>query len=396
MNTQEATLNLKNIFVSLNYDNECEEYNIIKNNFCGHKYLEWAEYIKADLKGNLVYIAGDLHEALRHPNIRDARISIIDNFVTKFDTYINHVKIHSSQVPLNVGGGVFVRNFFPQNNFADIESEHKFQNLTESNKPGCAYRKGIYLSEVTHFEEKTYFNLLRCSTNLDGPTEGFKDTDKQILEYINEHLSDYFDNFAPVNHVLAQIYYNASDSGKQKKGKISEHSDKTKDMPSEGVIAFATFYKGLDDVKKQNKIVSEDICDWANKRGVSVFTQMAFRNKTDETKNFSIKLYPNSLFVIPLSLNREFTHRIVPSPLDISDIPTRMGYVARCSNTKAVYFEGKTHIILDSDYIPLAPEKSETTKLIKKIYRDENLETFRVNYPFIEFSFNTGDYMKPQ
>ena len=44
----------------------------------------------------------------------------------------------------------------------------------------------------------THFKLLRCSTNLDGPTENFKDTDREIVNKLNENnlFNDWFSNIS--------------------------------------------------------------------------------------------------------------------------------------------------------------------------------------------------------
>ena len=57
---------------------------------------------------------------------------------------------------------------------------------------------------------------------------------------------------ASLNHVLAQIYYNksATEDQKQTKAKIKAHSDKTKDMPTNGLMAFCTFYDNLNKINK--------------------------------------------------------------------------------------------------------------------------------------------------
>jgi hypothetical protein len=69
-------------------------------------------------------------------------------------------------------------------------TEHQFQHLTESNKPGTAFRKGIYITNVTTTENDTLeFNLLRCSSNLDGSTDNFRDTDNHIIKEINLYRS---------------------------------------------------------------------------------------------------------------------------------------------------------------------------------------------------------------
>lgn len=86
---------------------------------------------------------------------------------------------------------------------------------------------------------------MRCSTNLDGPTENFRQTDIEIVNAVNGVRAKFFEDSASLNHVLAQTYHNVkNDEGKSKKAKISRHSDKTKDMPDNGLLAFCTFYQG--------------------------------------------------------------------------------------------------------------------------------------------------------
>ena len=46
-----------------------------------------------------------------------------------------------------------------------------------------------------------------------------------------------------------------------------------------------------------------------------------------------------------LDSNRLYTHEIIPSSLPIEKLPIRMGYVIRCSKTKALYNDGKTYLI---------------------------------------------------
>jgi hypothetical protein len=57
-----------------------------------------------------------------------------------------------------------------------------------------------------------------------------------------------------------------------------------------------------------------------------------------------VTLYPESAFFMPLSTNRLYTHEIRPSGLDASLLPTRLGYVVRCSSTEAVHKHGQTFI----------------------------------------------------
>jgi hypothetical protein len=314
--------------------------------------------------------------------------------------------------PLNIHNvGLYFRDLFDENfdYYQELKNVHQFQRLTESNKPGTSFRKGIYLSNVNEESNgNKIFNLLRCSTNLGGSTEIFKKIDVEILKTVNTVRENYFKDSAPFNHVLAQIYENSTVkdeiSIKEKKARIKQHSDKTKDMPSNSLIAFCTFYsKDLynNDIKKSK----EDPFDYIYKNG-SVLTKLRFKlkkfvidrePKTNLVRDFSITLYPNSGFIIPLSTNRLYTHEIVPSKLQVNKIPTRLGYVIRSSNTVAVHKNGNTYI-RDSDtedLIELHKPSTEEMIELKKLYQEENMTDNNVKYGKTFFSLNNGDYQKP-
>jgi hypothetical protein len=113
-------------------------------------------------------------------------------------------------------------------------------------------------------------SLLRCSSNLGGPTDNFRETDSVILNAVNETCANLFEQKVDLNHVLAQVYTNSSGH----KAKIKAHSDKTKDMPRNGVIAFVTFYDFPPDVKY--KQVPGDI----QYKRTSALTQLVFKAKS--------------------------------------------------------------------------------------------------------------------
>jgi hypothetical protein len=303
--------------------------------------------------------------------------------------------------------GVYFRCLFDDADdyFHNIKTEHTFQDLTESTKPSQAFRKGIYLTEVlreitTEQTEILHYHLLRCSSNFSGPTENFRQTDRKVMKTMNEVARYVFEKETNLNHVLAQIYENKKDSdadGKEKKAKIKAHSDKTKDMPPEGLIAFCTFYDktGFQHLKPS----PTDEYDWCYK-GISGLTRLHFKLKPTVqnealAKEFSVTLYPNSVFFIPLSTNRLYTHEIKPSILPIDKIPTRMGYVVRCSNKEAVYMNEQAYIKEDDTLIRLAPMTFEGMANLRETYRQENQSENRVEYDKINFSMNLGDYQKP-
>ncbi|AFY94161.1 hypothetical protein [Chamaesiphon minutus] len=310
------------------------------------------------------------------------------------------------RMPMLVHGvGVYYRRFFDLDCdlFNRISTEHAFQTLTESNKPGKAHRTGIYLTPVTQEGEDLHFRLLRCSTNLSGPTENFRKTDRYIVDALNQKAAFIFQHQAPLNHVLAQIYHNtpAAAAKKQSKAKISAHADKTKDMPVNGIIAFCTFYDRLDKLSP----LTEDAFDYGYK-GTSGLTKLHFRLKESvaalpEHKNlprqFALTLYPNSVFFIPLSTNRLYTHEIRSSMLDAELLPTRLGYVVRCSSTEAVHQNGHTFLKRDGKLVPLESPTIEGIDELRKLYTDENNTPDFIDYGdrFL-FSMNAGDYLAPR
>lgn len=355
------------------------------------------------LCGNIDQLVKLLHDRFKpHWTIRIVQdVSELDKPFDQIDKLTCTVElIQSGQVPLIVGNhniGVYFRRFFQQHNdyFDRITHEHTFQALTESNKSGEAFRTGIYLTSVMQDspEDPIQFHLLRCSSNLKGPTDNFRTTDHEIVGQVNRAVDQLFRQGAELNHVLAQVYHNSTtDDNKSRKAKIKAHSDKTKDMPSNGLIAFATFYdQPIDQLAHQ--LVGQQ----------NTWTKLRFRPKSDHTIRFDVLLEPNSLLLIPLSTNRLYTHEIVPSSLPVDRIPTRLGYVIRCSNTIALFKHGETHILDEQgQFIPLQPkngdDEDEEIGHLKRLYAQENKQTEPIDYRTREqfrFSLNQGDYLQP-
>jgi hypothetical protein len=298
---------------------------------------------------------------------------------------------------------VYYRCFFdPEVDYVErIRGEHTFQSLTESTKPGTAHRTGIYLTPVRQERDALHFRLLRCSTNLSGPTDNFRATDRHIVDALNQEAALVFSGAAPLNHVLAQIYHNtpADAEKKQAKARISSHADKTKDMPDHGVMAFCTFYEHLDRLGP----MAGDPFDRGH-RGISGLTRLRFRHKeTEETEErgtfpdqFTITLYPDSVFFMPLSTNRRYTHEIVPSELDAARLPTRLGYVVRCSKTEAVHEGGRTFLLQDGARVELEAPTPEGMIELRRLYAEENKTAALIDYgDGFRFSMNAGDYGAP-
>ena len=111
-------------------------------------------------------------------------------------------------------------------------------------------------------------------------------------------------------------------------------------------------------------------------------------------KEFTVTCYPNSLFLVPLSTNRLYTHEVKPSALPIDKIPVRLGYVIRCSKTRAIY-KDKTYIITESGEQELLKPTEKDINNLKKLYLEENITDNVIVYDNIPFSLNDGDYLEP-
>lgn len=257
---------------------------------------------------------------------------------------------------------LYTPNFFNSdvNYFDLITKSHNLYDLRESVKETVSLRTGVYLSEV----DKGNFHLMRCSTNLSGPTENFKSVDRELINYVNRRFG------TKCNHVLAQVYHNKRIDGKNKKAKIKTHSDKTKDMDPDGVIAFCTFYD----------------------RPTTKFSKLRFTNKKTSEKTDYI-LENNSLLIIDIDTNAKYTHEIIPSPGEVEELPLRLGYVMRCSNVIAYHYSNTGETFIDG--IKMHDTTLEDVKQITDLYYKENTEAERMIYPKIYCSLNKGDYMKP-
>jgi hypothetical protein len=355
--------------------------------------------------GKTVYLCGDVSRAGGHLDTAE-RVFVIRGLSHGYDEGGGAwTLVDAGRAPILVHGvGVYCRRFFEPglDYFNQIRAEHTFQSLTESTKPGTAHRTGIYLTPVERHGEGLHFRLLRCSTNLSGPTENFRETDRRIVDALNREAAFLFRDHAPLNHVLAQIYHNtlATADHRQTKAKISAHADKTKDMPDNGIMAFCTFYDGLDKLRPLDK----DPFDYGH-NGTSGLTRLHFRLKEPATgrpgcdlpEQFTLTLYPDSAFFMPLSTNRLYTHEIRSSTLDAESLPTRLGYVVRCSSTEAVHKDGHTFLKMGGGLVGLEPPTPEGMVALRHLYAKENRSTAFIDYGdrFL-FSMNSGDYLAPR
>ncbi|MFB7340370.1 hypothetical protein ACFCZ6_09945 [Streptomyces hydrogenans] len=361
-----------------------------------------------DLAGRTVYLCGDVTDVSDSQLKAADRVFVVREFARGHEESVGRpwTPVGLGRVPLRVhGAGVHYRRFFEPDagHFGRIRAEHAFQSLTESTKPGTALRSGVYLTPVTRDGDDLHFRLLRCSTNLSGPTEGFGPTDTEIVRALNREAATVFRGHAPLNHVLAQVYHNtlATPERKQSKARISAHADKTKDMPADGVMAFCTFYDGLDRLRP----LADDPFDHGVK-GTSGLTRLHFRRKETPAGageaaalpgRFTVTLHPGSVFFMPLSTNRLYTHEIRPSGLAAELLPTRLGYVVRCSGTEAVHKDGRTFLKVAGETVALGVPTPEGMDELRGLYAEENRTTAFVDYgDRFRFSMNTGDYLAPR
>lgn len=417
---------LKNKHILLSIDEQLDpsykkELHYIKSNFCGVVFSDMDSLDKHNhqldtMSHSMLYFCGNVEKIQNElvKNMQFKLINVIKDLSYNYENnHDNYKLIDIGQVPINIHNvGVYFRNQFnpDKDHFTSINNEHQFQALTESTKATDAFRTGIYLTNVSSESkdvEEIKFRLLRCSSNLHGPTDNFRNSDTEIVNQVNDIAECFYETKTELNHVLAQIYQNkivtTDTKSIERKAKIKEHSDKTKDMPRNGLIAFCTFYKNysngnfndLGHVKKSK----DDLYDYCYKNK-SVLTRMRFRLKkmvTDPSlkKVFDITLYPNSVFLISLLTNRLYTHEIIPSGLQIDKIPTRLGYVVRCSNTEAVFKNNQTYINENGNYIKLEESDINEIKVLKDLYFKENVTDDMINYSKFYFSMNKGDYEKP-
>ncbi len=406
MNTENAISKAKNYLLLIAETPDASaDLRYLVDNFCGTALSSSAE-IPENQKNIKVYACGDFADF----ELKSAyTLHIIRELSRNYEQCQKEgaAVIDLGAVPIVVcGAGVYFRALFEEEDiFHRIKAVHEFQELKESTKPSSSHRKGIYLTKVekeldAKGQEKLHFRLLRCSSNLSGATDNLRDIDQKIIARISEAARYTFEQEADLNHVLAQIYENKKREdaeGKEAKARIKAHSDKTKDMPANALLAFCTFYDGSN--REQLQASTKDKYDLCYK-GVSGLTKLHFRLKNtvkDESlaKEFSVTLYPNSVFFIPLSTNRLYTHEIRPSMLNIDKIPTRLGYVVRCSYAEAVFFDGKTYLKEGSELVPLAPMQQESLSSLRSTYYEENATENRVQYGRVHFSMNAGDYEKP-
>lgn len=412
---KENSLQIKKHILIYNNDvlkvNYQEEFDYIKDNFCGN-VVPLADFnISRCSSNSIIYLYGNINNIISQNDFGDKQIIIIEELSSNYENNNRYQIIKLGEVPINIHNvGVYFRKFFNSNdNYYDlITKEHQFQDLGISNKPGIAYRKGIYLTPITKYNDEIKFRLLRCSTNLSGPTDNFRKTDNEIVGKVNNVAQQFFKDNIELNHVLAQTYHNSittdGEQTKERKAKIAVHSDKTKDMPRNALMAFCTFYENYcgNNFENNNELNSlKNEYDYLEKDGRTTLTKLRFKLKDEANngklvKKFDITLYPNSVFLMSLETNRLYTHEIVPSSLSINQIPVRMGYVIRCSNTNAVFKDNQTYIHKYNKYFKLEEPTKDGIEELKKMYMIENKTIEMVDYEDkFNFSMNKGDYMQP-
>ena len=276
------------IYSKQSSNNHTQEYlneiDFVINNFCGKVIFNLNELDLQNIsKDRDIFVCGNIgFYSNQLVNLTKNQIYVIQEISTNYLELITNIKkikvIELGQVPINIFNvGVYFRKLFGGKNifFDSIVSEHEFQTLTESNKPTNAFRTGIYISKVEPVNidsDELEFHLLRCSSNLSGSTDNVRPTDTLIMKEVNEMADKFFESKTSLNHILAQVYTNsvgANENDKDKKDKIKAHSDKTKDMPTNGLMEFCSFYENFngetfEDYSKDNESDDEDKNDSDN------------------------------------------------------------------------------------------------------------------------------------
>ena len=367
------------------------------------------------------YVFGNVGTSCEVLGLDPARVFAVASASTNYDPDVTEM-VQLGQVPLRVPGiGVLYPAYFlpGDQHYQRLVTSHALQSLTESSKPGESYRRGIYITRVTASEWGKEFKLLRCSTNLAGPTDNRREVDDEIIGAVNELRHRNFPDSAVLDHVLAQEYGNkVMDTGKSKKAAISAHSDKTEDMPVNGTMAFVTFYDwggfagthctpscndnplhAFDQLYKGTTSVYTRLC-WTRKTDVAVGDDEDDEDDAELPKSVEVTLCAGSVLLVPLSTNRLYRHETKPSLLPADMIPTRIGYVIRSSKTRAVFMSDAVMIeaytgVRDSYGTHILACTDDDREELRALYLMENTTSRRVPYGFIPYSMNEGDYLPP-
>ena len=77
-------------------------------------------------------------------------------------------------------------------------------------------------------------------------------------------------------------------------------------------------------------------------------------------------------------------------------LPTRLGYVVRCSKTEAFHSRGITFLQIHGQPVPLEPPTEAGMHALRELYAIENRSDAFVDYgDRFRFSMNQGDYKAP-
>lgn len=83
--------------------------------------------------------------------------------------------------------------------------------------------------------------------------------------------------------------------------------------------------------------------------------------------------------------------------LDAELLPTRLGYVVRCSGAEAVHRGGRTFLKAGGELVELEPATVEGMDELRRLYAEENRTSSYIDYGGeLSFSMNTGDYVAPR
>lgn len=129
-----------------------QDLEYIRQNFCGIvctdlERLECSSDNTLYILGNIESIYDTIFKHLSGINIIRAIKELSYNYSSNSE---NYSLVNFGEVPINIHNvGIYFRRLFSDDidYFSLIRHSHQFQTLTESTKPGRAFRTGIYLTD---------------------------------------------------------------------------------------------------------------------------------------------------------------------------------------------------------------------------------------------------------
>lgn len=149
------------------YDNfyESKELDYVKKNFCGIVFNINDFNIDKCPSNILIYLCGNTEQYINLFKDYDTHITfVVKQLSINYDNVMKFRLIDLGEVPINIYNvGLYFRDFLDPNKdyYKELLQNHVFQKLKHSNKPGIAFRKGLYLSNVVEKDNKLIFDIFK-------------------------------------------------------------------------------------------------------------------------------------------------------------------------------------------------------------------------------------------